>query len=103
MKNFISSYFRPWATPLVIGVFILMSVTGLLMFFHKSVGLNKLAHEWFGLLFIIGAIIHVIVHYASFTKYFRKPLPASLIIISLIFLGLSFLSIKMCKRFRCQI
>lgn len=94
MKQLISSYLRSWATPVVIGVFILMSVTGLLMFFHLSVGLNKLAHEWFGLLFIIGAIAHVIVHYKSFIKYFKKPLAASLISLFIVFLVLSFFSFK---------
>lgn len=27
-------YLRPWATPLTIGAFAIMSTTGLLMFFH---------------------------------------------------------------------
>ena len=37
---------REWATPLTIGAFGLMSVTGMLMFFHLDTGFNKLAHEW---------------------------------------------------------
>lgn len=39
---------RNWATPLTIGSFLLMAVTGLLMFFHLDTGLNKAAHEWLG-------------------------------------------------------
>jgi hypothetical protein len=37
-----------WATPLTIGTFTLMAVTGMLMFFHADIGLNKTAHEWLG-------------------------------------------------------
>lgn len=42
------SSLRKWATPLTIGSFLLMGVTGILMFFHLDIGLNKLAHEWAG-------------------------------------------------------
>lgn len=37
--------YREWATPLTIGSFLLIAVTGVLMFFHLDSGLNKLAHE----------------------------------------------------------
>lgn len=39
---------REIATPLTIGIFLIMSVTGILMFFHWDTGFNKLAHEWLG-------------------------------------------------------
>ena len=39
---------RDWATPLTAGAFIVLAVTGLLMFFHLDRGLNHLAHEWLG-------------------------------------------------------
>lgn len=46
---------REWATPLTIGIFTLMAVTGILMFFHLDKGLNKTAHEWLGWLLVAGA------------------------------------------------
>ena len=36
---------RDWATPLTIGAFGLLAVTGVLMFFHPDSGLNKAVHE----------------------------------------------------------
>ena len=33
---------RSWATPLVIATFLAAGVTGILMFFHLDVGVNKL-------------------------------------------------------------
>lgn len=61
--------FRSWITPVVIGSFALLSVTGGLMFFHLDSGLNKLAHEWFSWLFVVGAGLHLALHNASFKKY----------------------------------
>ena len=49
---------RQWVTPLVAGSFLLMGVTGILMFFHWDSGLNKAAHEWLGWLMIIGVALH---------------------------------------------
>ncbi len=63
-----------WATPLVAGSFLLMAVTGILMFFHLDSGLNKEAHEWLGWAFVIGAGFHLFSHFPAFMKKFQKPL-----------------------------
>ena len=49
---------RPWITPLVIGTFALMAVTGSLMFFHLDTGLNKTAHEWLGWAMVAAVLLH---------------------------------------------
>ncbi|NBW51152.1 MAG: DUF4405 domain-containing protein, partial [Betaproteobacteria bacterium] len=51
---------RPWITPAVIGSFTLLSVTGILMFFHLDSGLNKLAHEWLSWIFVIVVVLHIL-------------------------------------------
>jgi hypothetical protein len=61
---------REWATPVTIGAFVLMAVTGLLMFFHWDSGLNKLAHEWLGWVMIAGVALHVAVNWGAFRRYF---------------------------------
>jgi hypothetical protein len=61
---------RHWATPLTIGAFGLMSVTGLLMFFHWNTGLNKTAHEWLGWLMVIGVVAHAAANWPAFKRYF---------------------------------
>ncbi|EKF76023.1 hypothetical protein A11A3_00975 [Alcanivorax hongdengensis A-11-3] len=61
---------REWATPLTMGVFTLMAVTGVLMFFHLNSGLNKLFHEWAGWLMIGGVLLHVLVNKTSFKRHF---------------------------------
>ncbi len=72
---------RRWATPLVIAAFLVSAATGLLMFFHLETGLNKLAHEWIGLIFVAGAIFHIAANWPLFTGYFNKVTPAAVIAI----------------------
>jgi hypothetical protein len=67
---------RDWATPLVIGVFSLMAVTGILMFFELDSGLNKTAHQWLSWLMVTGVVLHVSLSWTGFKRYFAKGTPA---------------------------
>jgi hypothetical protein len=64
---------RNWATPLTIGAFILMAVTGILMFFHLDTGLNKEAHEWLGWAMVAGVAAHVAANWSAFARHFSRP------------------------------
>lgn len=61
---------RDWATPLTIASFAIMSVTGVLMFFHLDSGLNKAVHEWAGWAMVAGVAAHAIVNWKPLTRYF---------------------------------
>lgn len=63
---------RTWSTPLTIGSFILMSITGVLMFFDIVPGYLSFAHEWFSWAFVIGAGAHIAVNFRPFTKHLRS-------------------------------
>lgn len=65
--------YREWATPLTIGSFVLIAVTGVLMFFHLDSGLNKLAHEWLGWIMLGAVALHAAVHFKSFRRHFERP------------------------------
>lgn len=58
-----------WATPLTIGAFVLMTVTGVLMFFHLDTGFNKLAHEWLSWLMVGGVALHAAVNWLAFKRH----------------------------------
>jgi hypothetical protein len=60
---------RDWATPLTIGAFALMATTGVLMFFHLDMGLNKLAHEWLGWVMVAGVALHGVVNWPAFKRH----------------------------------
>lgn len=82
---------RKIATPLTIGAFVLMAVTGLLMFFHASTMTNKLAHEWVGLIFVGAVALHVAVNMRPFTAHLTKPRGQAALAVFALALGLSFL------------
>ncbi len=81
---------RQIATPLTIGGFALMAVTGVLMFFHKEIGFNKPAHEWFSWAFLTGAALHVYLNFGMFKKYFRPSIGLGIIVVLLGVLSASF-------------
>lgn len=66
---------REWATPLTIGVFVLMGATGLLMFFHWDNSLQKTLHEWVGWGMVAAVVVHALANWLGFKRYF-KPGPA---------------------------
>ena len=60
---------RTWATPLTIGAFILMSATGVLMFFEWELGLTTVVHQWFSWLFLAGAGGHIAANARPFKNH----------------------------------
>lgn len=81
---------RKWITPLTIGSFVLMATTGVLMFFHKDTGVNKLAHQWLSWLFLATVTLHVATHWTSFQRYFTSWKGIGVIAVMAAVLGLSF-------------
>lgn len=60
---------RDWFTPLTLGTFVLLSVTGVLMFFHLDSGLNKTAHEWLSWLLLAAVGGHVLSNLVSLKRH----------------------------------
>lgn len=87
------SAMRKWATPVTMGAFLLLAVTGVLMFFHLDMGLNKTAHEWLGWALVAGVAAHVAVNFRAFKNYFKKPLALGIIGIFAAILALSFIPV----------
>lgn len=82
---------RDWATPLTMGVFALMAVTGLLMFFHLDQGLNKLAHEWLGWLMVAGVLAHALANWPAFKRHLlANPAGRPILALSVLLTALSF-------------
>jgi len=85
------STLRKWATPTTMGAFVLLAVTGVLMFFHLDSGLNKTAHEWLGWALLAGVAAHVAVNFRAFKTYFKKPLALGIMGVFAAVLALSFI------------
>jgi len=78
-------FHKTWVSPgLAIG-FIVISVTGILMFFHIENGVIKNLHEWIGLLFVGVGIFHLVINWKSFLSCFKnRPAIISLCVVSVI-------------------
>lgn len=63
---------RTWSTPLTIGSFILMAVTGVLMFFDVVPGYVSFAHELCSWLFLVGTGGHIAVNFRPLKKHLRS-------------------------------
>lgn len=72
MKTAKSFSLRTWSTPLTIGSFILMAVTGILMFFDVVPGYLSFAHEWCSWLFLIGTAGHVAVNFRALVRHLKS-------------------------------
>ncbi|MGH1356179.1 MAG: DUF4405 domain-containing protein [Thalassovita sp.] len=84
------SSLRKIATPVTIGSFFLMSVTGILLFFHLNTTFNKVAHEYLGLVMVAAVVLHVVLNWRAFALYFKRPLALGLMAVFVVALGLSF-------------
>jgi hypothetical protein len=62
---------RTWATPLTIGAFILMAVTGMLMFFEQDRGIVTVIHQWFSWLLLLGAGGHIVANFRPLKQHLR--------------------------------
>ena len=63
---------RTWSTPLIIGCSAVVSISGIMMFFHLQSNLVKSMHEWLGLLFVAAIVLHLLNHWLSFSRYFSN-------------------------------
>lgn len=86
-------FLRRWATPWTIGSFLLMSVTGVLMFYHLNSPLNKLAHEWLSFAFLVGVAVHVFVNWLTFSRYFKSPVALAVMAVFCVVLAASFVNL----------
>lgn len=63
---------RRWATKLIIGAFLLMAGTGVLMFFELDQGIVVIVHQWSSWILLIGAAGHLTVHVRSLEKHLKS-------------------------------
>lgn len=60
---------RDWITPITMGAFGLLAVTGVLMFFHLDSGLNETAHQWLSWVLIGGVALHAAVNWPGLRRH----------------------------------
>lgn len=76
---------RKYITPFISLLFVVLAITGLLMFLHLFDGYTEVAHELIGVSFTVVAIFHIIINWAGLKNHFRKKvfIPAALTVLTL--------------------
>lgn len=59
-------------TPFISLVFLVVAISGLLMFFHLFDGYTEVVHEILGLFFVVCAIFHIILNWKALKIHFKK-------------------------------
>jgi hypothetical protein len=84
---------RHLVTPYVVFIFLIVSTSGILMFFHWFDDYTTVVHEFLGLTFFVFAIFHVIANwnsirnYSGNKKFFVPWITVSVVAISLVVAG----------------
>lgn len=63
---------RNYVTPFISLVFLVVGISGLLMFFHLFDGYTEVVHEILGLFFVVCAIFHIILNWKALKIHFKK-------------------------------
>lgn len=63
---------RNYITPFISLVFLVVGLSGLLMFFHLFDGYTEVVHECLGLFFIVCAIFHIMLNWKALKIHFKR-------------------------------
>ncbi|RYE58056.1 MAG: DUF4405 domain-containing protein, partial [Sphingobacteriales bacterium] len=63
---------RNYITPFISLVFLVVGISGLLMFFHLFDGYTEVVHEVLGVFFIVCAIFHIILNWKPMKVHLKK-------------------------------
>lgn len=69
---------RNYVTPFISLLFVVVGLSGLLLFFHLFEGYTEVVHEVLGLFFTISAVFHILLNWKALKIHFKKAvfLPA---------------------------
>ncbi len=63
---------RSFITPLTTIIFLVVALSGLLMFFHIFDGYTEVVHEILGVIFVVFSVLHVILNWKALKIHFKK-------------------------------
>ena len=63
---------RNYITPFISLVFLVVGLSGLLMFLHLFDGYTEVVHEYLGIFFVICAAFHIILNWKALRIHFKK-------------------------------
>lgn len=87
---------RNYVTPFISLIFLVVGLSGVLMFFHLFDGYTEVVHEYLGIFFVVCATAHVILNWKGLRIHFKKgvfiPAAIGLFAVSVGFIAFSTLN-----------
>jgi hypothetical protein len=81
---------RNYITPFTSLIFLVVGISGLLMFFHLFDGYTEVVHEILGLFFVVCAVFHIILNWKALKIHFKKgifiPSALAVAVVSILFI-----------------
>lgn len=81
---------RNYVTPFISLVFLVVGLSGVLMFFHLFDGYTEVVHEFLGVFFVVCAVFHIILNWKALKFHFKRgvfiPAGLAVIIVSILFI-----------------
>lgn len=81
---------RKYVTPFILLIFLVVGLSGLLMFFHFFDGYTEVVHEFLALFFVVCAVFHIILNWKALRIHFKKavflPVALGITLISTLFI-----------------
>jgi len=78
-------FHKTWVSPSLAIGFLVIYVTGILLFFDVENRLIMNLHQWIGLIFIGVSVFHLVINWKSFLSCFKKrPAIISICVVSII-------------------
>lgn len=65
---------RNFITPYIVFLFLVIGLSGILMFFHLFDDYTRVLHELLGLAFVLFSILHMIINWTSLKGHFKKKM-----------------------------
>lgn len=84
MSSISATITRNIVTPVTIVLFIVSTVTGLMLLLHWNAGLVRFSHEWLSVVFAAIAVWHLVKNWRAFTAYLKRHLALAAFIVSLV-------------------
>jgi hypothetical protein len=64
---------KTFLSPFVAVAFVVIAATGVLLFFHVKNGPIMALHEWFGWVFVVAGVIHLLLNLSPLLAYLKRP------------------------------
>ena len=84
MPSITSTISRQIVTPVTIVLFVVSTVTGIMLLLHWNGNLVRFSHEWLSVAFSAIGVWHLVRNWTAFVQYFKRNVAVSAFVVSIV-------------------